>query len=436
MNFDESVKYLYGLGNEVLAMKLGLNNIGKLLAALGSPQKKYLKVQIAGTNGKGSTVAFLEAICLQAGIKTGATTSPHLISVTERVRLNGADIGETDFARHATRVRDASEKLVETGALETVPTYFEQVTAIALNVFAETKVELAILETGLGGRFDATTAADAEIVGITPIDYDHQRILGDTLTEIAAEKAAIIRSKKQQVVVARQKAEAEAVIFQRCLEIGVEPELDCEHFLEDAPEVSFRTKTEFYPHLRLNLPGKHQIQNAKVAILAAESLRRQGLNISRENVMKGLESAIHKGRLEFIDGILFDGAHNVAGARALREYLAEFHEFDKITLVFGAMKDKEIDEIAEILFTRAEDLILTESENLRAMPVAELKRVATKYLAEDKIFLVPDVGDAIDSARRISANYRATRRNLILVTGSLYLVGEAQKALNESNPNS
>jgi dihydrofolate synthase / folylpolyglutamate synthase len=178
MNFDESVKYLYGLGNEILAMKLGLENIGRLLAALGSPQKKYLKVQIAGTNGKGSTVAFLEAICLQAGIKTGATVSPHLISVTERVRLNGKEISETDFARHATIVRNTAEKLVESGELETVPTFFEQVTAIALKAFAESKVDLAILESGLGGRFDAITAAAAEIAAITPVDYDHQRILG------------------------------------------------------------------------------------------------------------------------------------------------------------------------------------------------------------------------------------------------------------------
>jgi dihydrofolate synthase/folylpolyglutamate synthase len=211
MNFDESVKYLYGLGNEVLAMKLGLENIGKLLAALGDPQNKYLKVQVAGTNGKGSTCAFIESVCRQAGIRVGMTTSPHLVSVTERIKIGGCQIGEEEFAKYATVVRETSEKLAATGALETVPTFFEQVTAIALYAFAEKSIELAILETGLGGRFDATTAARAEVVTITPVDYDHQRILGDTLPKIAAEKAAIIRQ-DTKVVVAPQRAEVNELL--------------------------------------------------------------------------------------------------------------------------------------------------------------------------------------------------------------------------------
>ena len=184
MNFHESEEYLFSLGNEVEAMKLGLENIRKLLAALGDPQKSYLKVQVAGTNGKGSVCAFLDSICLQAEIKTGVFTSPHLVSITERVRINGVDISEGEFARLATRVREASELLVERGEIERVPTYFEQVTAIALVAFAEVNVELAILETGLGGRHDAVTAANAEIAGITRIDLDHQQYLGETIEEI------------------------------------------------------------------------------------------------------------------------------------------------------------------------------------------------------------------------------------------------------------
>src|SRR5437773_10549936 len=174
-------------------MKLGLENIGKLLAALGNPQKNYLKVQVAGTNGKGSVCAFLDAICYEAGIKTGLTTSPHLISITERVRISGKDVSQDEFARLATRVRETSERLVARDELESVPTYFEQITAVALLAFAEANVELAILETGLGGRLDATTAAGAEIAAITRIDYDHQKVLGETLAEIAAEKAAVVQ---------------------------------------------------------------------------------------------------------------------------------------------------------------------------------------------------------------------------------------------------
>ena len=278
MNFDESVKYLYGLGNEVLAMKLGLENIGKLLVALGNPQNKYLKIQVAGTNGKGSTCAFLESICLSAKISVGMTTSPHLISVTERVKINGQEISEKDFARHATFIRETSEKLVEIGELETVPTYFEQVTAIALNAFSEAKIELAILETGLGGRFDATTAANAEIVAITPIDLDHQRILGETLAEIVAEKAAIIRA-DTKVVIAEQREEALKIILERCAKFGVSPNLAeivrtaCVSGLVKVVDetitnyklqiTNFETAKNKYANVRLNLLGKHQIENAK-----------------------------------------------------------------------------------------------------------------------------------------------------------------------------
>jgi dihydrofolate synthase/folylpolyglutamate synthase len=433
MNFDESVKYLYGLGNEVLAMKLGLENIGKLLRALGDPQKNYLKIQVAGTNGKGSTCAFLEAICLDAGIKIGMTTSPHLISVTERVRLGGAEIGETDFARHATIIRETSERLVESGELETVPTYFEQVTAIALNAFAENEIDLAILETGLGGRFDATTAAEAEIVAITPIDFDHQRILGETLAEIAAEKAAIIRS-DTKVVVASQKQEAQQVILERCREVGVKPTHSPKNFLSRILEsslisVNFSTENDVYHDISLGLAGKHQVENALVAVSLAETLREFGFEIEKENIWRGLEKARHKGRLELYKGILFDGAHNAAGAASLREYLDEFVK-QPIVMIFAAMRDKKIAEIAEILFPKADKLILTQVDNLRSEDARNFIEYLPENLSEDwgnKIFTAENVDSALKIAREI-----ASGDDLICVTGSLYLVGEAQKIMREN----
>lgn len=432
MNYDEAVKYLYGLGNEVLAMKLGLENILKLLKALGNPEKNYLKVQIAGTNGKGSTVAFLESICVNAKIKTGATTSPHLISVTERVRINGEEISEKDFARIATIIRKTSENLVELGELETVPTYFEQVTAIALFAFAEAKVELAILETGLGGRFDATTAANAEIVGITPIDLDHQRILGETLAEIAAEKAAIIRA-NTKVIIGKQKSQAENVILERIKKIGISPEPKCIWIEENSNEIFYKTKNGFYLGY-LGLEGEHQRDNACIAIQLAEVLANDfGFKISEVEIEKGLKTAKHKGRLELYKGILFDGAHNVAGAKALQNYLHKYYSDAKILMVFGTMKDKEVSRIAKILFPLAEDLILTEPRNARTMSVKNLEQIALKYIDKDKIYIVPDVFDAIDSGKQISINYPKTQRSLILVTGSLYLIGEAQKILSETS---
>lgn len=431
MNFDESVKYLYGLGNEVLAMKLGLENIGRLLNALGNPQNEYLKVQIAGTNGKGSTCAFLEAICVSAEISVGMTTSPHLVSIAERIRINGEEISEEDFARHATRIREISEKLVETGELETVPTYFEQVTAIALNVFAEAKIELAILETGLGGRFDATTAANAEIVAITPIDYDHQRILGETLAEIAAEKAAIIRQ-ETKTIIASQKKEAEKIIFGKCREVGVEPIcvsgdffIKKYGFVNNQPTIAinFSTENDIYHDIILGLAGKHQISNAMAAVSVAESLREFGFQIEKENIWKGLEKARHKGRLEFYQKYLFDGAHNVSGAKALREFLDEFIK-QPMTMIFGTMRDKDLTEIAEILFPKAAKLILTKPDNLRSMETSEMLEFLPKNFDTEKVYQSKTVREALKIADEIS-----DQSDLILVTGSLYLIGEAQKNL-------
>ncbi len=429
MNFQESVKYLYGLGNEVLAMKLGLENIRKLLSALGNPEKNYLKIQIAGTNGKGSTVAFLESICVRAGIEVGATVSPHLISVTERVRINGAEISEKDFARLATKVREISGKLVESGELETVPTYFEQVTAIALSAFAEKKVELAILETGLGGRFDAITAANAEIVAITPIDLDHQRILGNTLAEIATEKAAIIRA-DTLVFVAPQKKDAERVIYGKCKEVSVDPiwAIPNAKLIEDLGIgllfVNFKTDLTNYK-VEMWMPGKHQWTNANLAILIAENLDDFGFKITKENIETGIETARHKGRLEFYKGILFDGAHNVSGAKALHEYLDEFiHQ--PITMIFGAMRDKDLTEIARILFPKAETLILTTPDNPRSLETEELLKFVPPDFKKENVILAKTVEESLKLASYYSTS------GLICVTGSLYLVGEAQNILNQN----
>ena len=436
MNFDESVKYLYGLGNEVLAMKLGSENIGKLLSALGNPNKKYLKIQIAGTNGKGSTCAFLESICLQAGINVGMTTSPHLISVTERVKINGTKISEKDFAKYATIVRETSEKLVEnyksairnpqsTISLETVPTFFEQVTAIALLAFAENKVELAILETGLGGRFDATTAANAEIVAITPIDFDHQRILGATLAEIAAEKSAIIRA-DTRVFSATQKREAEKVIYGKCREVGVDanwatPDVEIIEDFGSFAYLNFKTKETNYKS-DFWMQGKHQWTNATLAIYLAESLRDFGFKISKYDIELGLENTKHKGRLEFWQNYLFDGAHNVSGAKALREYLDEVVQ-KPIVMIFGAMRDKNLSRIAEILFPKADKLILTKPDNPRSMETAEI----AEFARNEEIYQTDTVSEALKIAREISGE-----NDLILVTGSLYLIGEVQNLLGEN----
>lgn len=432
MNFDESVKYLYALGNEVLAMKLGLEATEKLLHALGNLEKNFLKVQVAGTNGKGSTCAFLDAICRNANIKTGLFTSPHLISITERIRINGAEISEEKFAEHATHIREIAEKLVRENELETVPTFFEQITAIAISAFAEAEIELAILETGLGGRFDSVTATRAEIAAIAPIDLDHQQILGNTLAEIAAEKAAIIRA-DSKVIVAPQHFEAKKVILGKCREVGIEPIWATEkiQIKKQAAELgfpfltgTFTTTKGNYHDVILSLLGRHQFQNAAIAIAIAEMLRNFDFKISAENIINGLEKAKHQGRLEFYKGILFDGAHNIAGAESLKDYLEEFVK-QPIIMIFGAMRDKDLSEIGEILFPKADKLIFTKPENARSMETTEMLRFLLENFDEHKVFETQTVADALKIADKILGS-----EDLICVTGSLYLVGEARNLLN------
>ena len=423
MNFKESLDYLFGLGYERSVKKFGLENTYILLNTLGNPQGNFLKVQVAGTNGKGSTCAFLESILVQAGIKVGVNTSPHLVSVTERIRVNGVDISEENFAAYVTRVRAVSENLVESGELEATPTFFEHITAIAQLFFADEGVEVAVLEAGLGGRFDATTATEAEIVVITPIDLDHTKTLGDTIEKIAAEKAAIIRE-GVVAITAQQHEEAYRVIIDRCEALGVKPKLMTEGVLARFENhLRFDALTGQYEVGGLGLKGEHQIGNAYLALWAARALIDKGFPIEKRDIEKGLENAVHPGRMEYSEGILFDGAHNVAGAEALREYLTE-NVSQKITMIFAAMGGKNLDKISHILFPLAENVIFTTPDNPRARPAKEIAEFVPDEVDEKSVFIVDDAPEAFEKARKLAGN-----DNLILVTGSLYLIGEIKAYL-------
>ncbi len=434
MNFSKAEAYLFSLGNEVEAMKLGLENIRTLLAELGNPHEKYFKVQVAGTNGKGSVCAFLDSICRRADIRTGLYTSPHLISITERIKIDGTDISEDEFARIASLVRETAERLLANGKLGYTPTYFEQVTAIGLVAFAEAKVELAILETGLGGRLDATTAANAEIAAITQIALDHQEYLGDTIEEIATEKAAII-GPNSQVVLLHQAKNVERVLLGRCREVGVEPiwastQIKIKRDPEVAPMLfgTITTEKDVYANFDFwNMLGEHQFQNASVAISIAEILKDNYFKddyfkLGDDEICIGLETTSHPGRLEYIGNFLLDGAHNVAGAEALAAYLDEF--VDKpITMIFGAMKDKNVAQIAEILWPRAAQLILTQPSNPRAFTADELLQFLPEH--SNQPIVVSAIFDVEEAIRQAKQN--APPDSLIVVTGSLYLVGEVRK---------
>lgn len=433
MQFEETLRYLLSLGVETLTIKLGLRNTESLLADLGDPQRSFPAVQIAGTNGKGSTAVVLDSICRAAGIRTGLYTSPHLVSITERIKIAGQEISTGDFARYATQVRSSAEKLVDDGQIEALPTFFEHITAIALLAFRDNQVKLAILETGLGGRLDATSAAGADLVAITPIEKDHEEYLGTTIESIAAEKAAIIRP-GSTAIIARQLAPAMDVILRRGQLVNVQPSIEqstatVEGVTHDGRvRVIIETESDRYENVLLGLRGRHQVTNVSVAIRLAESLSARGFDISRAAIIEGIETARHAGRLELWEGrpaFLFDGAHNPSGTRALREYLDEFVKAP-ITLVFGGMRDKNLEQMSESLFPVASRLVLTRPDSPRSASLEELRRLAMRTVEPPRVFTASSVRDAITEAIE-----GTPPDGLICFCGSLYLIGEAQALIKE-----
>lgn len=435
MNYAEALTYLYGLGHEILAAKFRLENIRALLDRLDSPDRSFKSVLVAGTNGKGSTSAMIEAMARQSGYRTGLYTSPHLIHIEERIKVDGQNISREDFAKFATLVRETSEALVAEQTLETLPTFFEQLTVIGICYFREMKIALAVLEVGLGGRLDATNAAQRIVSVVTAIDYDHQKILGETIAEIAAEKAAII-TEASQPVIGRQSFEAAYdVLSKRCMQMKTAPiyvnqptNLRMNNF--GSVVFDYESSKNSYRSVLSGLRGRHQADNAATAIEVAETLGDFAFPISRDAMIKGLRGVKWAGRLELINGeppFLLDGGHNTAGVRALKDYLREVWK-GHLTLIFAVMSDKNLLQMAEELFGLPDTLILTRVDDQRAMAVEQLASVA--YLSNAAVILTESVEEAIQEA---VAN--TPPGGLICVAGSLHLVGAAKKIIQERQIN-
>ena len=428
MNFDQSVAYLLSLGHESLAMKLGLESVSILAHALGNPQDEIPAAHIAGTNGKGSTAAMLASICRVAGLRTGLYTSPHLIEIRERIQIDGLKISPNDFARYATTVRLASEELVRQGELPAPCTFFEQVPMIPFPHFREENVSRGILEVGLGGRLDATNICNSRVVGLTRIAKDHQSYLGNTLSLIAAEKAGIIKH-KVPVISSHQDPDAEAVIRERCtlldapLTIVDNSCFSAERAADGYYSVLIRGGLAEYS-ARLGIRGSHQPSNAATAAMLAERLAMQGFAIDAESISRGLGEVTWPGRLERFDlserQVLLDGAHNPDGARTLRRFLDEEYSGRHITLVFGAMSDKALDEMIEELFPAAHSVIATKIRNPRSLEPAAIKTAAPN----SHVVCVESSEHALSLAIEITPG-----DGLICVAGSLFLVGEMRALL-------
>jgi dihydrofolate synthase/folylpolyglutamate synthase len=433
MNYDESLRYLFSLGRELsaptqaAAAKFNLENISTLAEALGHPESKYRSVHIAGTNGKGSTAAFTESILRAAGRKTGLYTSPHLEKINERIRVGEEEISDEEFAAAFTRIQALIEELLAQGKLRAHPTFFEVVTALAFEHFLKAGVDIAVFEVGLGGRLDATNVLTPEVTVITKVDFDHENFLGHALEEIAREKAGIIK-KGVPLVLAEQRAEARKVIVERAKELNA---LICETWKEfqtkqiameegcvraDVVEVNSGEKFHVTPQLR----GKFQLGNAVNAIAVAQMLNERGEKISRAAIEQGIANAVWPGRMEKLQSnpdLYLDGAHNPSAARELANFLNENFAGRRVTLLFAAMRDKAVDEIAGILFPYASEVIFTQPKISRAISAAQLAEMAGEYAAQFRV--IPSAEAALEEALS-----KVRSGEAIFVTGSLYLVGE------------
>ncbi len=425
MNRAGREAYLQGL--QRFGIKLGLDNVTALLSACGDPQRRFPAIHVAGTNGKGSVCAMLESVLRKDGRRVGLYTSPHLADVRERVRVDGRPISDAAFDRLLERIRTAAARLMRSGRLEHPPTYFEVLTILAFLHFAERKVDIAVLEVGLGGRFDATNVVTPLVSVITSISFDHQEYLGRTLSAIAFEKAGIIKP-GVPVVSGVEGGPAAAVIRRRAaaLNAPLVPAFGRDGLLLAAPAPGgFRFRYEFCGEsfdFRIRLPGEHQGVNAAVAIAAARTLSCLERPLARRTILSGLAAAEWPGRLETVarrPRLILDGAHNEDGARALAAYVRDFIP-GRLVLVFAMLKDKSVRRAVNLLFPRPEAVILTTIPSPRAAAPEDVLKLAARH--RPKITLEPDLGKAIAAARRL-----AGPRGTVLIAGSLYLIGEVKK---------
>ncbi|HTC87860.1 MAG TPA: folylpolyglutamate synthase/dihydrofolate synthase family protein [Bryobacteraceae bacterium] len=410
MTYAEAVRYLYSLGNEVLTAKLGLERITALLEALGNPHRACRWVHVAGTNGKGSTCAMIEAGLRTAGIRTGLYISPHLVEPTERIQILGQPVAPQQFASAFVQVHQTAERMLAAGELDMHPTYFETVTAMAFVLFAQARLDTVVLEVGLGGRLDATNVVTPALCVITPIDYDHQIFLGDTIEEIAAEKAGILKP-GVPAVFAEQRPEAEAVLRKKAQAPYIlSRDWPITDLAINARGSRFKLKGI---EIVCPLAGEHQVENARVAAIALHKLDVSPAGISDTHWPARLEHVSERPE------IIIDGAHNPAGTRALAAYIRRFYSGRRIWIVYGALADKAVAEMTAILFPLADRIILTAPNNSRAMPPEEIPAPGAR--------VTHSIAEAI--AVLAEADRDANPEDVVFITGSLYLAGEARALL-------
>lgn len=429
-NYERSTRARYDSTN------FGLTRTNRLLAALGNPQRSFKSVHIAGTKGKGSTATMLAEMLRACGMKVGVYTSPHLLCVRERIVLDGAMIPEPAFAKAVAAVADVASK-----ARVPEPTYFEILTAAAFRYFSEGKVDIAVIETGLGGRLDATNVITPEVIGITSISYDHLAQLGKDLVSIAKEKAGIFKhgvpvmSCPQRDEVKDALAEV-ADTVQAPLQFSDEG-VDFSYRFEFSrsagrhARICLTTPSSRFEHLHVPLLGAHQARNCALALRMLDVLKSRGFPIDDRQAVDGLANVELLGRMQMVceePRILVDGAHNAASIEALVWAIGQHITYDSMIVIFGCHKDKDVAGMIRQIQRGADKIIFTSTGSPRSCDPAELAADFTERSGK-----MAQVAGSLDEAMRIALS-AVTREDLICITGSFYLVGEAIRKYSRKRP--
>ncbi len=425
--YRETIDYLYALQKH--GIKLALTNSLVLMAHLGEPHRKFRSVHVAGTNGKGSTSSFIASMLQTAGYRVGLYTSPHLVSFTERIRINSVPITEARVVELAGRVRDISQKAESPdGTVAFSPTFFEVATSIAFTYFAQEGVDIAVIEVGMGGRLDSTNVITPLVSVITNIELEHTEFLGTTLAQIAGEKAGVIKQEvpvvtgamQQEVItVIEQEAAARKAGVYRLSKDFMPVPVASQH----GQVFDYRGIKTSYEKVRINMLGRYQMENACLALAAIECLRSAGIALDEAAVRRGLEQARWEGRLERVarsPDIYLDGAHNPASARELAAAVREMQPaYRRTVLIIGILQDKDSRGIIAALVPLADHVVVTKPRYSRAMEVRALASEIRKL--HGSVETAETVGEAVAMAvDTVSPD------DLVLITGSLYVVGDAR----------
>ncbi len=421
MKYNEAISWLYSF--EKFGIKLDLERIKFICEKLGNPQNTYKTVHVGGTNGKGSVCKFLGSILKSAGYTVGVYTSPHIQRFSERFIIDDKEISENEILRLIEKVKPIAEEIIKNN---NIPTFFEITTALAFDYFYDKKVDYAIIEVGLGGRFDATNIIKPLVSVITNVTLEHQDRLGKTVKEIAFEKAGIIKENipvitavgNNALAVIKKKASEKnaslTVVDKSCWE-KTSGNLDFQNFIVHGKIKDYIVKT--------HLLGAFQGENLALSLMCIEALQMKGVFITDESIKHGVENASNPGRMEILNFepiILIDGAHNIAGLQMLKDTIKKDFVYDKLILIIGILSDKNVKEMVEIISPVANIIIVTKSSNIRASDPKTLKDFFKPKIA----IIKNNVLESVEYAKKI-----AKKQDIIVITGSLFTVGEARKYL-------